>query len=254
MSRPVALVTGGLHRIGAAISARLAREGYALAIHKRSDGEPDAVLAAALAETGTEWASFTADLGERDQVDALVPAVIAHFGRAPVLLINNASHFAGGEWQLLKGWDLAEAMQVNHHAPIMLTHAIVKANEGRTRPAVINILDQRVINPVPDQVAYSLSKQALYNAITTLTVSFGGAVRINAVAPGLTLPTDDYSDGQMERLAGLMPLGALPTPDQVADAVLWLAKAEAVTGQTIFVDGGAHLVKFARDFVALERE
>lgn len=254
MTRPVALVTGGLHRIGAVIAARLARAGYALAIHKRSDGEPDAVLADALAETGTDWASFAADLAIRDQVNALVPAVIAHFGRAPVLLVNNASHFAGGEWQLLKGWDLAEAMQVNHHAPIMLTHAIVKANAGKTRPAVVNILDQRVINPVPDQVAYSLSKQALYNAITTLTVSFGGAVRINAVAPGLTLPTDDYGEGQMERLAALMPLGALPTPDQVADAVLWLAQAEAVTGQTIFVDGGAHLVKFGRDFVNLERD
>lgn len=251
---PIALVTGGLHRIGAAIAARLARAGYALAIHKRSDGEPDAVLAEALAETGAEWHSFAADLADRDQVDGLMPAVIEHFGRAPVLLVNNASHFAGGDWMLLKGWDLVEAMQINHHAPVMLTRALVKANEGGARPAVVNILDQRVANPVPDQLAYSLSKQALYNAITTLAVSFGGRVRINAVAPGLTLPTEDYADGQMERLAALMPLGALPTPDQIADAVLWLAQAEAVTGQTIFVDGGAHLVKFARDFVALERE
>lgn len=254
MTRPLALVTGGLHRIGATIAARLAREGYALAIHKRSDGEPDAILAEAITETGVEWASFAADLADRDKVDALIPAITAHFGRAPVLLVNNASHFAGGEWQLLKGWDLVEAMQINHHAPIMLTKAIVKAHEGTARPAVVNILDQRVINPVPDQIAYSLSKQALYNAITTLAVSFGGAVRINAVAPGLTLPTDDYSDSQMERLAKLMPLGSLPTPDQIADAVLWLAKAEAVTGQTIFVDGGAHLVKLDRDFVNLERD
>ena len=255
MSRPLALVTGGLHRIGAAIAARLAREGYALAIHKRREGEPDAVLAEALAETGAEWASFAADLADRDQVDALVPAVTAHFGRAPVLLVNNASHFAGGDWQGLTGAELAAAMQVNHHAPVMLTHAIVRANESSgVRPAVVNILDQRVVNPVPDQIAYGLSKQALYNAITTMAANLGGKARINAVAPGLTLPTEEYSDSQMERLAKLMPLGLLPTPDQVADAVLWLARAEAVTGQTIFVDGGAHLVKFARDFVALERD
>lgn len=255
MTRPLALVTGGLHRIGAVIAARLAREGYAIAIHKRSDGEPDAVLAEALAETSADWRDFAADLGDRDQVDALVPAVIAHFGRAPALLVNNASYFADGDWNRLAGRDLAEAMQVNHHAPIMLARAVVQANaDADIRPAIVNILDQRVVNPVPDQLAYSLSKQALYAATSSLAATFGGKARVNAVAPGLTLPTEDYSAAQMERLAKRMPLGVLPTPDQVADAVLWLARAEAVTGQTIFVDGGAHLVQFDRDFVALERD
>jgi NAD(P)-dependent dehydrogenase (short-subunit alcohol dehydrogenase family) len=195
------------------------------------------------------------DLADRDAVDALVPAVIEAFGWAPTLLVNNASHFAGGGWQLLTGRDLVEAMQVNHHAPIMLARAIVAANEASgIRPAIVNILDQRVVNPVPDQLAYSLSKQALYAATSSLAGIFGGKARINAVAPGLTMPTADYSDAQMERLAKLMPLGALPTPEEIADAVLWLARAEAVTGQTIFVDGGAHLVQFGRDFVELERD
>lgn len=253
--RPLALVTGGLHRIGAVIAARLAREGYALAIHKRSPGEADAVLADALAETGVECHRFAADLSDRDQVDALVPAVVETFGSAPVLLVNNASYFAEGGWPSLTGADLAQAMQVNHHAPIMLARAVIKANEASgVRPAIVNILDQRVANPVPDQIAYSLSKQALYAATAGLAAAFGGKARFNAVAPGLTMPTADYGEAQMGRLAALMPLGALPTPDQVADAVVWLAKAEAVTGQTIFVDGGAHLVQFGRDFVELERD
>ena len=68
------------------------------------------------------------------------------------------------------------------------------------------------------------------------------------------MATDDYSAAQLERLAKRMPLGALPTPGEVADAVAWLARAEAVTGQTIFVDGGAHLAPLGRDFVALERD
>ena len=114
--------------------------------------------------------------------------------------------------------------------------------------------DQRIATPVPDQLAYSLSKQALWQATATLAVAFGARARVNAVAPGLTLPTDDYSAGQMTRLAARMPLGALPTPDDIADAVAWLARAEAVTGQTIFVDGGAHLAPLGRDFVALERD
>ena len=253
MTQKLALVTGGLHRVGAAISARLAREGYALAIHKRSPGEADPVLAEALAETGAESRRFAADLSNPAEVDALIPAVIEKFGRAPDLLVNNAALFAEGEWADLSAGALAEMMQINHHAPVMLAKALVTHSEG-ARPAIVNIVDQRVAHPVPDQIAYSLSKSALWQATATLAVAFGGRARVNAVAPGLTMATDDYSTAQIERLATLMPLEALPTPAQIADAVVWLARAEAVTGQTIFVDGGAHLAPMARDFVALERD
>jgi len=253
VTQKLALVTGGLHRVGAAISARLAREGYALAIHKRSPGEADPVLAEALAETGAISHRFAADLSDPVQVDGLVPAVIEKFGRAPDLLVNNAALFAEGEWADLSAAALAEMMQVNLSAPVMLAKALVAASEGK-RPAIVHIVDQRVIHPVPDQIAYSLSKSALWQATATLAVAFGHRARVNAVAPGLTMATDDYSARQVERLAKLMPLGALPTPREIADAVVYLARAEAVTGQTIFVDGGAHLAPMARDFVALERD
>jgi NAD(P)-dependent dehydrogenase (short-subunit alcohol dehydrogenase family) len=253
VTQKLALVTGGLHRVGAAISARLAREGYALAIHKRSPGEADPVLAEALAETGAISHRFAADLSDPVQVDGLVPAVIEKFGRAPDLLVNNAALFAEGEWADLSAAALAEMMQVNLSAPVMLAKALVAASEGK-RPAIVHIVDQRVVHPVPDQIAYSLSKSALWQATATLAVAFGHRARVNAVAPGLTMATDDYSARQVERLAKLMPLGALPTPREIADAVVYLARAEAVTGQTIFVDGGAHLAPMARDFVALERD
>lgn len=251
---PLALVTGGFHRVGAVIAARLARAGYALALHKRTPAEADELLADALTETWVPVHRFRCDLGDAAAVDDLVPAVVAHFGRAPDLLVNNAAYFAEGDWQGLTADELAAMMQVNHHAPVMLAKALVAASSAGTRPAIINIVDQRVANPVPDQIAYSLSKQALWQATRTLAVAFGNRARVNAVAPGLTIATDDYSTAQVERLATRMPLGALPIPDQIADAVLYLAKAEAVTGQTIFVDGGAHLAPQGRDFVHLERD
>ncbi|NIJ38058.1 NAD(P)-dependent dehydrogenase (short-subunit alcohol dehydrogenase family) [Sphingopyxis panaciterrae] len=253
MTQKLALVTGGLHRVGAAISARLAREGYALALHKRSAAEADPVLAEAIAETGARCHRFAADLADPAEVDALLPAVIEKFGRVPDLLVNNAALFAEGEWSDLSAAALTEMMQVNHHAPVMLAKALVAASEG-ARPAIVNIVDQRVVHPVPDQIAYSLSKSALWQATATLAVAFGNRARVNAVAPGLTMATDDYSPGQVERLAQRMPLRALPTPAQIADAVVYLARAEAVTGQTIFVDGGAHLAPMERDFVALEKD
>lgn len=251
---PLALVTGGLHRVGAAIAARLVREGYALAIHQRSRVAADDILVRALRETGAACQCFVADLANSDDVAGLIPAIIAHFGRAPDVLVNNASLFIEGQWPDLSAASLTETMQVNHHAPVLLAQAMVAAHQGPRRPAIVNILDQRVANPVPDQLAYSLSKQALWQATTTLAVAFGDKARVNGVAPGLTLPTEDYSEAQMARLAQLMPLRVLPTPEQIADAVAWLAGAEAVTGQTIFVDGGAHLAAFDRDFVNLARD
>jgi pteridine reductase len=116
---------------------------------------------------------------------------------------------------------------------------------------VIHILDQRILNPVADQLAYTLSKQALWQATRTLAISLAPAVRVNAIAPGLTLPTQDYAPGQMDRIAGMMPLGLLPSPADIAEAALYLASARAVTGQTIFVDGGANLTAFPQDFVDL---
>jgi NAD(P)-dependent dehydrogenase (short-subunit alcohol dehydrogenase family) len=254
MERPLALVTGGLHRVGAAIAARLAREGYALALHKRSAGQADDVLMDALKDTGAPCRCFIADLADSAEVEQMMPAIADYFGRVPDVLVNNASLFLDGEWPELSSATLQVTMQVNHNAPVMLAQALVAAHQGPRRPVIVNILDQRVVNPVPDQLAYSLSKQALWQATSTLAVAFRGKARVNGVAPGLTLPTADYSDEQMARLAARMPLGALPTPDEIADAVAYLVQAESVTGQTIFVDGGAHLASFDRDFVNLERD
>lgn len=162
MKRPLALVTGGLHRVGAAIAARLAREGFALALHKRSAGQADAVLMDALNDTGAPCRCFIADLANSVEVEQLMPAIADHFGRVPDVLVNNASLFLDGEWPELSSVTLQETMQVNHHAPVMLAQMMVAAHQGPKRPVIVNILDQRVVNPVPDQLAYSLSKQALF--------------------------------------------------------------------------------------------
>ena len=251
---PLALVTGGMHRLGAAIAARLASAGYTLALHKHHARDPEPALAAALAEHSTDWQRFRADLSDADEVAGLIPAVIAHFGRAPDLLVNNAALFGEGQWDALSAADLARMSAVNFHAPVLLAQALVAASPADSQPAIVNIVDQRVANPVPDQLAYSLSKGALFQATRTLATAFGPRARVNAVAPGLTLVTDDYTPGQAERLAARMPLGQLPTPERVADAVLFLAQATATTGQTIFIDGGASLAPLGRDFVYLDRE
>ena len=96
-----------------------------------------------------------------------------------------------------------------------------------------------------------IDKTALAAATRTLAVALAPRLRVNAVAPGLTLPTSDYAAGQMARIATAMPLARLATPGDIAAAVAYFAEAQSVTGQTLFVDGGASLKSFDRDFVAL---
>ncbi|MEQ1510062.1 MAG: SDR family oxidoreductase [Sphingopyxis sp.] len=246
--RPLALVTGGMHRIGAAIAARLADAGYDLALHCRTHNQPDAALAAAIDHNGTAWQGFCADLSDDGAADDLYDAVVAHFGRAPRLLINNASLFSESSATAADARQLKQTMMVNLAAPI---HLAKRMAQGGGAGCIINILDQRVCNPVPDQFDYSITKQALWQATRTMALALAPNIRVNAVAPGLTLPTAEYTAEQMARVAALMPLKRLPHPEDIADAVLYLVNAHSVTGQTNFVDGGANLRSYERDFAYL---
>lgn len=247
----LALVTGGFSRLGAVIAARLASDGWTLALHCRETAEPDHDLAAILALHRTQWHGFACDLADGAAVGTLLPRIIRHFGQAPELIVNNASRFVHDDSTTLSEAELAAHLAVNLAAPILLaTGLATHIGEGRSG-VVINITDQRVRHPNGDQLSYTLSKQGLAAATTTLARALAPRVRVNAVAPGLTLPTEDYRPAQMVALEAIMPLKRLPEPDEIADAVSWLANAEAVTGQTIYVDGGASLKSFDRDFIYL---
>jgi pteridine reductase len=249
----LALVTGGLRRLGAAIARRLAEEGYALALHGRAPAEPEAELAEALERHATHWAFFPADLSRASDVESLLPAVERAFGRAPAVLINNAALFVEDDWRSVTMEAMLAHYAVNAAAGVTLARGLAERLGPEERGVVVNIVDQRVAGPHGDQLSYTLSKQAAAMATRTLARALAPRVRVCGVAPGLTMPTADYGPEQVERLAGLMPLRSLPRPRDVADAVLYLIGAEATTGQILFVDGGAWLESFERDFVYLER-
>ena len=249
----VALVTGGLDRLGGAIAARLATDGWALALHCRETCAPFPPLAAVIARTGVAVHVVQADFSDDVATKGLIRQVVARFGAAPTCLVNSASVISEGGWDEIGIDALMEHHRINVAAPVLLIQALAGALPDGADGTVINILDQRILNPPVDQAAYTASKLALANLTRVLARAFSPRVRVNAVAPGLTIPGSDYSDDQVRRLAAAMPLGRLPQPEDVADAVAFLAGARAVTGQTLFVDGGASLESWPHDFVNMAR-
>jgi NAD(P)-dependent dehydrogenase (short-subunit alcohol dehydrogenase family) len=236
--QPAALVTGGAQRIGRAIVLALARAGYAVAIHTNRSRDAAEALRADIARDGGRAGVVMADLADHGAVVGLVPAAAAAVGRLS-LLVNNAAEFEPDEVGQLDRDRFDRHFAVNLRAPLFLAQTF--AAQADAGGAIVNLLDQRVFRPTPRFLTYGLTKSALHTATTTLAQALAPRLRVNAVAPGPTLPNPRQDAAAFARYGAAMPLGHGPTPQEVADTVLFLARAKNITGQTIAVDGGQHI-------------
>ncbi len=235
------LVTGGAVRIGRVIALALAKSGYPVAIqYNRSKNEADATVAA-IVESGGVAACFHAQLDKQSDVEALIPTVAQAMGSVTGL-VNNASHFDDDRLPDLTegGWD--KHMDVNLKAPVFLAQAFASQLPGDETGNIINIIDQRVLRVNPQFFSYTLSKSALWAATKTMAQALAPRIRVNAVAPGPTLGNIYQSEEEFDREFRAMPLGRGTTPEEIADAVQFILRAPAMTGQMIALDGGQHLL------------
>src|SRR6516225_1185211 len=234
------LITGAGRRIGAAIALTLARAGYAVALHANHSREDAERLASAIAGAGGRASVVLGDLADHEVVRGIIPAAAA-FGQL-TLLVNNAGEFEPDDIETLSHARFQRAIAVNLAAPLFLSQAFVAQASAQLDASIVNILDQRVLKPNPRFFSYTLSKSALHTATTTLAQALAPKIRVNAVAPGPTLPSPRQDAEAFARQAQLVPLGRGPSPEDIAAAVLYLAQAGSVTGVTIAVDGGQHIV------------
>jgi len=249
--RRLALVTGGCHRLGAAIAGALAEAGWDLALHASTACQLDAALLARLDAAGAAWTVTQADFSDPDQALCLADRVADTWGKAPGLLVNNAAVLGDDRIETTTADALMNLYAINCAAPALLSRAFAALSGGDEAAdrSIVNILDQRIAHPHGDQLAYTLSKLALAGLTRIAAVEFAPRIRVNAVAPGLTIATPDYSGDTLDALARKMPLGHLTPPADVGAAVVYLANAKSTTGQTLFVDAGAGLVSWRRDFL-----
>jgi len=238
--RRTVLVTGGSRRIGAAIVRALAGAGHRVVIHHHHPHDDDAVaLARELDPAGERVATVAGDLSD--------PAAIFRAARDAMNgtvdgLVNCASVF---EFDRPPAFDpalLASLTTTNLAAPVALACKLA-GQEGLANGAVVNLLDQKVANLNPDFFSYTCTKVALEGATMMLAQALAPRVRVNAVSPGLTLPSGDQSDAEFAAVAGENLLRRAVPIDELARAVEYLLTAPAITGQNLFVDNGQRFLR-----------
>lgn len=252
--KKAALVTGGARRIGGEIVRRLAREGYAVAVHFRSSREQAQALRQECMDAGAlQVEILNGDLSYARVRETLIARATQLVG--PIsLLVNSASMF---EYDDVNGFDGArfeQHLQTNFIAPVELTMALYRASMesvGGSAPHSISLLDQKIFNLNPDYMTYTLAKLANHASIRYLAQCCAPAIRVNAIAPGVTLLSGEMDESAFQRAHKLAALGRSSSVQDIADAVVMLDAATSITGQTIAVDGGQHLVPRGRD-VAFE--
>jgi len=253
---PVVLVTGAARRLGREIALVLATAGWRVAVHYR-DSEADAIKTVAdCTRLAGAAARFSCDLEDEAAVRGLLPEVIGHFGQVDAV-VNNASAFEHDNAASFGFAALEKHMRSNTGAAILLAQALhahvltrqaAGAEETTGRFAVVNLLDQKLWNQNPDFFSYTLSKAALEAANTMLAIALAPQLRVVGVAPGLTLTSHLLSEEKFAALHTLSPLGRSSSAADVAATVKFALDNHSITGTTLLVDGGQHLMKFERDF------
>ena len=253
-TKKTALVTGAAKRIGRDIALALAKRGWDVVVHYgQSAAEAHRVVQEIIA-LGRHAVAIECDLADDSAVKTLLARAQSKMDAAcaPIsCVVNNASRFEQDSASDFSQAALDAHMHPNLVAPILLAQALHAATPPGKQAVVVNLLDQKLFNPNPDFLSYTLSKAALHSATTLLAQALAPTVRVVGVAPGITLLSGAQSAEGFANAHRQTPLGCSSTPADVAAAVCFVAEAPAITGTTIVVDGGQHLIPSPRDVMSI---
>ena len=256
-----ALVTGGAQRVGAALVGALARRGLDVAIHCHSSREAAEALAEEMRGLSVKAVVVPADLLDRTETRALVPAAAAGLGRPITVLVNNASIFehdriGTATWE---SWD--RHIGSNLRAPFELTQAFAAqaprgARDAKGEPVasacIVNMIDQRVRKITPEFATYTIAKSGLWALTRIAAQGLAPDIRVNAIGPGPTLRGSRQSEPHFAAQRGATVLGRGTSPEELSRALDFILDSPGFTGQLLCVDGGQHLAWRSPDVLGLE--
>ena len=234
----VALVTGAGKRLGRAVALRLAEEGMGVAVHYRESVDDAVEVVRTIEEMGQKAAAVRADLLSVDEIRQMVLAVGNELGRLD-LLVNCAANFLPGSVisTTEEIWDAS--LDTNVKAQFFVAQAAAPMLR-RSKGAIVNFSDTGGILGWPGFIGHSVAKAGMINLTKSLAKALAPEVRVNAIAPGTITMAGDPPEWEQE-FVKLAPLKKSGRPSDIADAVVYLATADFLTGHTLVLDGGRTL-------------
>jgi len=239
MMNKTALITGAAKRVGKAMAQHLASQGWNIAIHYNTS-EPEARLFCdelIKAYPNQQFEIFKADLNLSDEVEMIIPQVIQKM-KVIDLLINNASVFEPAPISNTTTEFLDRQMNVNFKAPFILMHDFATNLKSGI---IINFTDTRIVNNQSNFAAYSISKKALWELTKMAALEFGPEIRVNAIAPGLTLPPEEKGHDYLLKLAEKIAMKRPGGLEPILKSLDFILNNDYLTGQLLFCDGGENL-------------
>jgi pteridine reductase len=235
----VALVTGAGRRVGQAIAIALGAEGMRVIVHYNSSDKGARETAKRITDAGGSAEIISGDLTKVATCEKLIDDVIALTGRLH-LLVNSAAIMLRTPMGTVTEDQWEQMYALNVRAPFFLTQKAASALRA-TRGNVVNIADLAAFETWKGYVPHGMTKAAVVQMTRALAHALAPEIRVNGIAPGVVLLPEDFDAAQEEHLRSTTPLQRIGSPEDVAQAVVYLASAEFVTGEIIRVDGGRHV-------------
>jgi len=243
---PTALVTGAGGRLGEVIARHLAKNDYLVIAHVNKSRAPGKKLVQDITRDGQQAALVSCDFSKPANVPGFFQEIIDQHG-VPDLIVNNASAFDYDFPGKASHAALSQSLAVHVEAPFLLMDLAYKAASKKRPITVVNILDQKVVNLNPDYYSYTIGKCALYAMTQLWQINPTNKMRVFGILPGLLFPSGKQTKKDFERVRNDTLLGQNPSPQEIADVILLVARTRSMPGQNLVVDGGESLVPRARD-------
>ena len=249
-------VSGGAHRLGREICLAFARSGWSVVVHCHRSPTEAQTLADQCRALGVQAMTVQADLADAHEMKGMCESLAAHLNTNLRCVVNNASLFLPDQASDFEDDQALAQWQVNLMAPMRMGRWLAQLHAGATsaQASLIHILDQKVFNLNPDYFSYTLSKLALHQAVALQAQALAPVLRVNAVAPGLLYLSGPQTDENFQAAGRVNLLREPINPEHVAQSVLFLAQNPGITGASLPVDHGQHLVPMARDVMNIPLE